>query len=154
MSQLAPHGSAACLGAFRKMSGIDRRRFLRSPHPLPLPLFFRTPLRTVSFPSCKFSETPATQATGEANKQPLICRSPLFEIAQNFRLVRCVLDLFIGVLISPFRFSKTSHDLYNLGFFQLFFDDVVKVNVETYISTLSNQNEHYNTRDFLLCFSS
>ena len=56
--------------------------------PLPLLLISRTPSRTVSFPSCKFSETPATQATGEVNKQPLICRSPLSEIAQHFRLVR------------------------------------------------------------------
>ena len=88
MSQLAPHGSATCLGAFGKMSGIDCRRFLRSAHPLPLPLIFRTPSRAISFPSCKVSETPATQAAGEVNKQPLICRSPLFEIAQHLRLVR------------------------------------------------------------------
>ena len=31
MCQLSPQGSAACLGAFGKLSGIDCRCFLRSP---------------------------------------------------------------------------------------------------------------------------
>ena len=42
MSQNGAQGSAVCLGALAKMSGIDCRRFLRSPHPLPLLLIFRT----------------------------------------------------------------------------------------------------------------
>ena len=43
MWQLSPQGRAACLGVFGKMSGIDCRRFLRSPHPFPLLLSFRPP---------------------------------------------------------------------------------------------------------------
>ena len=42
MWQLTLQESVACLGAFGKMSGIDCRRFLSSPHPLPLLLIFRT----------------------------------------------------------------------------------------------------------------
>ena len=37
-------------------SGIDCRRFPRSPHPLPLLFIFRTPTRAVSFPSHKCFE--------------------------------------------------------------------------------------------------
>ena len=50
------------MGVFGKMSGIDCRRFLRSPHPLPLLLIFRTPSHAVPFPLRKFSETPAMWA--------------------------------------------------------------------------------------------
>ena len=40
MWQLTPHGNAATLGAFSKMSGIDCRFFYHSPHHLPLLLIF------------------------------------------------------------------------------------------------------------------
>ena len=49
--------------SFGKMSGIDCRRFLLSPHPLLMFLIFCTLSRAVSFPSRKFLETPATQAS-------------------------------------------------------------------------------------------
>ena len=42
--------------------GGEKFSFLRSFH-LPLLLIFRTPSRAVSFPSRKFLETPATQAS-------------------------------------------------------------------------------------------
>ena len=69
-------GSMACLGVFGKMSGIDCRRFLRSPHPLPLLFIFCTPSQfrflhvsfflqslPVLFPLLKFLEMPVGQAT-------------------------------------------------------------------------------------------
>ena len=49
--------------------GVGRKGFLRSPHPLPLLLIFRTPSRAVSFPSRKFLGTPATQATMAAKEE-------------------------------------------------------------------------------------
>ena len=52
------------MGAFGKMSGIECRRFRRSPHPVPLPLIFR--IRS-QFRSLRglfvFLETPATHST-------------------------------------------------------------------------------------------
>ena len=60
MWQLAPR-SAACLGEFGKMSGIDCRRFLRSPPSPPTAPYFSHSL-PVSLPSRKFLETPVTQA--------------------------------------------------------------------------------------------
>ena len=62
MWHLAPQGSAACLGAYGKMSGIDCRRFPSLAYPSPsAPYFLHS--RPVPFPSRKFLETAATQAT-------------------------------------------------------------------------------------------
>ena len=47
-------------------SGEKRNRvFFRSPQEFSLLLIFRTPSLAVSFPSCKFLETPATQALAQ-----------------------------------------------------------------------------------------
>ena len=56
-------GSAACLGAFGKMSGIDCRRFLIPSLASPPPsATYCSHFLPVSFPLRKFLETPATQA--------------------------------------------------------------------------------------------
>ena len=47
-------------------SGEKRNRvFFRSPQEFSLLLIYRTPSLAVSFPSCKFLETPATQALAQ-----------------------------------------------------------------------------------------
>ena len=63
------------------MSGNGCRRFLRSPHPLPLLLIFRT-ASNVSFSSRKFLEKPARQATLNTFRDliSLVTSSKLFQI--------------------------------------------------------------------------
>ena len=70
-----PKGApVACLGVFGKMSGIDDRRFLPSPHPLPLLLMFRTPSQFVSFAQVFFPTRSQFHSLRLSFWKHLLCR--------------------------------------------------------------------------------